>query len=776
MPQAAQQRDWLKIALIALAITYALLAGWKTVSEFDLGWQMATGRYIVQQHHFPSTTLFSYTAAQKEWIYPPFSGVIFYLLFLASGFAALSWLNAVACAGTVALMVARGGRLTATLAIIAVPAVANRTLPRADLFTTVLFAAMLALLWQYYEGKRVHLWMLPVFMLLWVNLHHGFVAGFALIGAYVFFEICEMIFVERRMAALERLIRAAPWILLSPVVTLINPWGFHLFTALQRQNNVTQLLTAFIGEWSRVLINSNSLRQALDGRDPASADWWLLAIGAATILVCIWKKRFGPAVVVAALLYESIAHIRFQAVFAITVVVIGGAMLPALAEIGSRRRSSWQDGENENERPVRNLSPAIVACILAAVFLFTGLRVYDLVSDRYYVESGQLSLFGAGASWWFPERAAEFLEREHLPGNIFHDYNEGGYLVWRVGADYPDFADGRFIPFAPDELAEQRRLLSLSPDSSDWVTASKRWNIQTLVYSVSRYAGLENFSLDHYCESPSWKLVYLDDVTVIFVRNTVENAELLSRMGKSCKDAQLVAPAAASGNSWRARAERFEYLMNSASIYFVLSRDADATKALEEAAKLFADNPNLHLVRAQLLAATNQPAGAEHEYLAALQIQPSDEGWFALARLYAAQLRYAEAARCVENAAVMSQVPYERYRSLGRLYLAMDQPQQALEAFGVAESKNPFGENAATFTKDFRMGLAADRARAYKALNDLRQAIEQQNLAVSISPERADQWRVLADLYVAAGDMARSADAQQHAEALEKALVGAQRK
>jgi hypothetical protein len=141
--------DWVRTLLVGIALVYAFLAGLHTVSETDLGWQMATGRYIVQHHQIPSTTLFTYTVPGSMWIYPPLSGVIFYLLYLMGGYSALSWFSALACAATVALAVWRGGRVTAALAILAVPAIAFRAVPRADLFTTVLFAAVLVLLASY---------------------------------------------------------------------------------------------------------------------------------------------------------------------------------------------------------------------------------------------------------------------------------------------------------------------------------------------------------------------------------------------------------------------------------------------------------------------------------------------------------------------------------------------------------------------------------------------------------------------------------------------------
>src|SRR5262249_48944606 len=150
--------------------------------------------------------------------------------------AAISWFSALACVGTVALLTWGGRVATAALAILAVPAIAFRTAPRADLFTTVLFAAMLVLLWRHYGGGRVRLWLLPVLMLAWVNLHLGFVAGLALMGGYLLMEGCAALFVEQRAGAFLRAKRALPWIAASAIATVVNPWGIGIYKSLALQN------------------------------------------------------------------------------------------------------------------------------------------------------------------------------------------------------------------------------------------------------------------------------------------------------------------------------------------------------------------------------------------------------------------------------------------------------------------------------------------------------------------------------------------------------------
>jgi tetratricopeptide (TPR) repeat protein len=765
--QSQDRPDWLRICLITLALSYAFLAGLRTVSDLDLGWQLATGRHLVQHHQIPRVELFSYTAQGKEWIYPPFSGAIFYLLYLAGGYSALSWLNAIACAATVAFLIASGGRLVTALAIVAVPAIAFRTIPRAELFTTVLFAAVLAMVWRNHLGKPARLWPFPVIFFFWTNLHVGYISGLALLGAGVFFELCDMLFADRRAMALIRLKRILPWMGASFAATLANPWGWRIYEVIARQNSSMRAASAFIGEWSAVHFNSLAWRQTLDARDPASADWWLLGAAGLALLVAVWKKHIGPAIILAAGMYFSVQHIRLQTAFAILVVIIGGTLLSEVAdEIAARAEL---DSKGSVEKSPATYLPPWVAFVAAAAFtLFVLVRIADLVTERYYIDSGQISMFGTGPSWWYPERAAAFLKREGLPGNVFHDYNFGGYLTWRIGPQYPDFVDGRYFPFAGDLFDEQRLLASLGPDSPEWQRAADRWQFNTAIFSMARYAGLGTFALQDFCASKSWKPVYIDDVAIIFVRNRAENAGLIGRLGIRCESAPIAPPDAASGESFRAKAERFTYLMNAASIYFVLSRDAEAASTLAQAEQIFPDDSNLHLVKAQMLAAANRLDEAEREYLRVLQVHPSDAAWFALARLYSSEHRYPDALRCVKEATPLSQVPYERLRSMGLLYLSMNQPQGALAALDQAEHVSPYQGVSSDLAKGFNAKVAETRARAYRQLNDIDRAVAQQKLVTSLTPENPASWIALADLYEAQGRTPESLQARLRAQSIQE--------
>jgi glycosyltransferase involved in cell wall biosynthesis len=135
------------------------------------------------------------------------------------------------------------------------------------------------------------------------------------------------------------------------------------------KDGLAQAYSAGFKEALRHGFNSLALRQALTPRDPASADWWMLALAVIAILVCVWKMRPGPAILLAGLLYELIQHIRFQAIFAVLVVVLGGSLLPRLAELFSAGRVDPPDSQEAKSLPLRNPPSPVFDVVIFALFI-----------------------------------------------------------------------------------------------------------------------------------------------------------------------------------------------------------------------------------------------------------------------------------------------------------------------------------------------------------------------------------------------------------------------
>ncbi len=743
--------------LVLLALLYALFAGLRTVADPDLGWQLATGRYVIQHHQIPSFDVFSYTAAGNEWIYPPFAGVLFYGLFVAWGYAGISWFSALACVATIALMLRKGSAAAAALAIVAVPIIAIRTTPRADLFTTLLFTAFLGELWLFQRRSQARLWVLPILMLLWVNLHPGFVAGLGLMAAYLLIEGLELPFPERRAAALQRLRSAWPWLALTAAATLINPWGPRIYAVLLRQNRAIQLHSVFIEEWSSIPLSLHTLAQAFAWREPESAYWWLVTIAIVVIGLALWRRQPGVALFTAAAVYLSLRHIRFHGLFAIIAVVIGGTIL-AEAVRDYRRKSSGLLSPG-TRRALPGL-PVIVAVFIAALFALTCVRIADLTSNRYYVLSSANSQFGPGESWWFPERAAAFIEHQDLPGNIFHAYNTGGFLAWRLGPRYRDYIDGRAIPFGNDLFVRNQQLLLQPPDSPAWQAEAESRNINVLLLSLARFSELGSINLQAYCQSTMWRPIYLDEVSVVLLRNRPENRPWLDRLQIDCHKQQFALRPPFS------RADVFNFCANTGAVLFVLGQDQEALRALDRAQAIYPFDPGVHLTRAQLFQQERRFDDAEREYRAALSRKQTDVAWYALGGLYASEQRYAEAAHAIGISTKLSFHPYHYYLGLGSVQLALKQPQRALESFAQAEKHSPFQGAATGLGNEFYAKLEDGRAKAWNSLGELPQAIAAAQRAVQRTPDSPIRWNSLAELYHSAGEEQLSQQARQRSREL----------
>ena len=740
------------LILAAIALLYAFLAGLRTLSDFDLGWQLATGRWIVQHHHISSTDVFSYTAQGEPWIYPIGSGLVLYATYLLGGYALISWLGALACVGTVALLLRRGSAVSAGIAILAVPLIAWRTTPRADMFTVVLFAAFLSLLWENYQTGQARLWLLPLLMVAWVNLHFGFAAGLALILAYVGVELSETIFGEvRRRAALQRLRCAWGWLAATALVTLANPWGWGIYRALMRQQRAAGQQQLNIGEWSSVPVTWTAFSTALSLRQTQGAIYLLLAIAVIAAGLALRRRQLGAAILLLIATYPPVHHVRMGAVFACVVVVVGGPILAAaIVEFGPSIR-----------RPrMRSTVAWAAVCLLAALAL---LRSFDLVTNRHYVRVVDESTFGAGLGWWFPERAAQFVEREHLPGEIFNTYDEGSYLTWKLGPERRDYIDGRDTLFGIPRMQRAGQLLQLSPDSETWQQEADRYNINTIILPLGRIDGVQLVQLKGFCDSRDWRPVYLDEISAVFVRRKPETESLIQRFPVNCATATLPVPpldysAAGSFNQWA----------NAASLLAALGRTSEALLATDSALQTFPDSPFVHWLRGHLLYAMGNPSEAEQEYLAAISLEPSEVVWTALADLDQREGRIPETIHAWQQAGQLSSRPDLAQIKLAQFYLHIQQPKLTLQALDEAVHSAPADAVAATGEGCLRFNVAQGRAAAWTVLGDLKQATSFQEEAVQLAPESAGAWSHLAKLYQRQGQFEDQYRAEERAAKLAK--------
>jgi hypothetical protein len=107
--------------LLATVAASALYAALDSVTDADLWWHLAVGRYIAEQHAIPSRDVFSYMADGAPWQW--LSQVVLYAGFAAGGGRAVAMLKIVAVCLAFAIVTWIGWRRSSSLAAAAVAAV-----------------------------------------------------------------------------------------------------------------------------------------------------------------------------------------------------------------------------------------------------------------------------------------------------------------------------------------------------------------------------------------------------------------------------------------------------------------------------------------------------------------------------------------------------------------------------------------------------------------------------------------------------------------------------
>jgi tetratricopeptide (TPR) repeat protein len=735
----------IRLALLILVMLYGAVAGLRTVADFDLGWQMADARNPLSSHD-----MLSYTMPGAQWVYPPLAGILFRQLFHIDGYAAISWFCALALIATLAIVALRSGIATLLILLVSVPALADQMIPRSGLFTVLIAAAYSQLLLSHYWAKQSkRLWLLPVLMVFWVNLHTGFIAGFGLMLAYIAAELVDCLRISERVQALRKLKQASPWIAAAMICTLGNPWGFRMYEVIAAQEKISELQ-------STVILELAPLYREFSWTDfhpfaPLNAIWLVLAISVIALVLLFRQRRLGLALFLTLAILICLSSARTQGVFLPIACLVAGHTLEVEAQLLRQCAAP----------SVRSMICQVVA---AGALVFVVWRCVDVVTDRTFIQQEQIVLYGAGASWWLPQKAAAFVEQEHLPTELFSTFNLSSYLTWRLGPHYRDFADGRYLPFGDRIVAEQLRLTSLPLDSDAWKQAAARYHIQTVILPLSRFFGIESIPLRDDCESHEWAPVYFDATSIVFVRNDALGQTQLASFRVQCQQQQLIVGGEVSADR-RSRIEHFQMLANAAVIYYLLGRSDDAEKALESALRISRDDDSLLLLSGQLEVSRGDFSGAEQSFRSILQMQVSnDAAWYQLGLLCANQRRYGEAIDAFRHALQYSAQPNFAFEwSLAKVEVLGGEDDAGLQtlrdALDLLADSGP-AESAA------RGDIYDVEAAVYSKQLNWRAAIEAEKEAVEQTPTVARRWQTLATLYANTGEQEKAQQAEQRANTL----------
>ena len=470
-----------------LIVTLSLFIS--SVQDPDFWWHIRIGRWMVDNGKLPSTDIFTFTVPDHAWTdHEYLTESLMWLLYNAMGpvglaiaFGLLTW------AGF--WLMYRQVRRQPFVVVgvgLALGAVVGSPIwgPRAQMITFFLTCLELFWLQGYLSGRSRALQFFPLVMVLWANLHGGWVIGFVWLGVALAAELISWAWdrsnpAHRKHVRFLAIIAAA-----SAVAVAATPHGFALYPyPFQTEGSVAQ--QKLIVEWFSPDFHQVYLR-------PFEAMVFLLIIGFALRRPRVYE--FLLAIVALGLALQSVRNI------ALFVAVATPVLINAYAEYWKELAAArgWKF-----ELPPRRLFAIVTAVVLILITGITVLRIADAISPAKQA--------GLDASS-YPIGAADWLAANPSVGTrMYNQYGWGGYLANRF---YPQtnrrvFIFGEAALMGDPLLNDYEDIQTLRPY---WKTLLDRYGVDYVVYN--RGEALANVL----ATQPDWRLVYQDSVAVIYVR------------------------------------------------------------------------------------------------------------------------------------------------------------------------------------------------------------------------------------------------------------------
>jgi hypothetical protein len=313
------------------------------------------------------------------------------------------------------------------------------------------------------------MWILPILVLLWVNIHGSFVLAFVLMASALLFGAGD-----RKTLAI--------WLVVCLLATIINPRGVYVWQF------VSSMLTSpsdqlFATEW-RPPVNAGWQMNLFFG-------WLLLFVPLAalsprrlSVLEWVWFLGFG---------WLALSGLRYVIWFMFIMAVLSGALLTELLN---------------SFRPVKAAQitkPTINYGLAALIFLLPWMM-----------------LPGLREAWWVdapppyheattPIKATEWLAaRPDLAGPLFAEYTFGSYLTFALPSR-PLWIDNRFNAYPPEHW-QTYQTISAAEHGWDRLLDEDRVNLLMLSQHTQKNLVQAVEDSDLWCEA------YRDATAVILSR------------------------------------------------------------------------------------------------------------------------------------------------------------------------------------------------------------------------------------------------------------------
>jgi hypothetical protein len=472
------QRCGIYIFLISFACVYYVLNAPLMLGHYDLGWHLAAGDLIRDRGSIPFQDPWSFTLGDRQWFnlswlwdviasaifqYAKFGGLTLFVV--ACGAVIVGYLTSICLSSGASAIAVSISVFAACLLYPSFATPPNIYLAASPNISTMLFAVIF-----YGEClKRTRCFLLPVMMVLWANLHGGFVLGFLIVGIFGGASLLRRDWANFRIYSLA----GAGCV----IATFINPLGLHIYDGVAA--TLGHFVQAYIGEWLSYFQNMDMPRSI------PGVIYILIFVGFE-----LRYRRSSPIPLESRLLswlflFLGLYQFRYMAFFfifsAVPLALHFDRLLPQQLNNLEVQRSLLAAG-------------IIGACALPLTFLQLepALGLPDMLS----------------------ERDALYLQKHFSHARLLNHWNVGGLLIFRTHGGVPVFVDGRAATAYPDGLLRDYfKLVTWEIDETAWNIVLEKYQIDAVLW-VKAHEQLRRFLVDR----KGWKEEYAGMYESLYVK------------------------------------------------------------------------------------------------------------------------------------------------------------------------------------------------------------------------------------------------------------------
>jgi hypothetical protein len=524
----------LLFAAILCLLVFTNLSG-RLLGDAGIGWHIRTGQLILATHAIPRIDPFSSSMSRHpwyawEWLYDVVVGRLESTMGLNGVVLLTALIIATVFSWTFRLLLRRGTNIFVALVLVLLAASASMIhfLARPHvvswLFTLTWFwvlesserdcADSHAQSSQIPSASGHHrlLYSLPLIMLVWVNMHGGFLLGFALLAIYWVSAASQWLKLTLRLTqdrfddflrknrTGQRLRDLTVVSILSAAATLLNPYGFQLHVHIYRYLS-NHFLMDHIDEFQSP--NFHYVAQKC-----------FAALLLLTLVALVAKGReFGKVsvshgLVVLFAVYSGLYASRNIPVSSLLLILVIGPWLSdamgQLAELAQTlprwhgfASTQFLRGMETIELNLRgHLWPIAAIAFTCWVVTNGGNLGATTLMDAHFDRKR------------FPVAAVNYLQKQGVQGPLLSPDAWGGYLIYRLSPQAKVVIDDRHDFYGEEFLKSYLKMIHLQPGWEEFLEHQ-----QPHCVIVPKDSALANILL----ETSAWKAIYTDDVALVFV-------------------------------------------------------------------------------------------------------------------------------------------------------------------------------------------------------------------------------------------------------------------